>query len=202
MQRICGKRRFYRFSGLCRLSGRCPPMCPPMFAFQPKERNSEDMKRHLFAFAAAGLLVYLAGCCVDGHCPSGCGSGRPRQRRRRPAQGGACLGRRLLRCLSRRGPSATSRRRDGTGSGRGPAARSPIPTTPTADRVITSTAIPPASVPERPAAGQETQTRLPREDMRRAIARICGRGPLGPAAVIMWHYVPWRQTRPGMSFGF
>ncbi len=33
------------------------------------------MKRIYFALAAAGLLVYLAGCCADGHCPSGCGSG-------------------------------------------------------------------------------------------------------------------------------
>jgi hypothetical protein len=44
-----------------------------MFAFQLKERNPEDMKRIYFALAAAGLLVYLAGCCAAGHCPCSCG---------------------------------------------------------------------------------------------------------------------------------
>ena len=88
MQRFCGKPGFYRFSGLCRLSGRCSPMGPPRSPLQPVERNCEDMKpiylrlSRLVCWSSwRGAAVPTATAAAGSDCPQA-PEGAPPARRR------------------------------------------------------------------------------------------------------------------------
>ena len=149
-----------------------------LFSLQLVERNSEDMKRIYLALTAAGLMVYLAGCCVDRHRTCGASQGPEATEgcgvQCGPAQPEPTCGVDVEKTCPCREPPRWSRIR-----GRRPAP-SRIHTIRRTGRGTTSTAIRQTSVPDRvrgtvpifvrrkldcplrSPAGQEKQTRLPR----------------------------------------